>query len=296
MTLDKVLLIDGHNFAWRANIVFKPFKKEVASPAIDCWGFTNPPPQDDKPSDEFVMVFNFFRNLRVLIQQFEPIKVFFCLEGHPQFRYDLCADYKANRIIKTGSALESHERFDKCLPEILRLIKHLPITTIKAEKYEADDAIATLVENMSGEEVIIVSGDSDFIQVLQKGYPNVRLYHPIKKDFITAPEYHYLAWKSLAGDKSDNIKGLVGDKTAQKLLKDPEKFKIFLDKEENRANFNINKELIEFRSVPLEDMIVEQGMTNFEFLRQEFTKLEFKSMIKEPYWSSFEETFECLKY
>lgn len=293
--MDKILIIDAHNFMWRANVIFKPKFKEAAPPKTDNWGFENETKKEEV-NDEFVMVYNFFRNLRVLVEQFDPTKCFFVLEGHPQFRYDLYADYKANRIIKKASKTESHERFDKNQPEIVRLIKHLPITVAQAEHYEADDVVATLVDNMQDEEITIASNDSDYLQLLQKGYKNLRIYNPMKKDFMSAPEYHYIGWKSLHGDVSDNIEGLVGDKTAQKLLKDPEKFKALLDKEENRASFNINKQLIEFRPVPLDEIQMEMGQANFEDLREDFSNKDFKSMLKEPYWSNFKKTFDCLKY
>ena len=127
------------------------------------------------------------------------------LEGHPQFRYDLFPGYKASRLIKRAAKSESQKRFDKAQPEIIRLLKHLPVTIVRANQYEADDTIAALVENLKDEEVIVVSGDTDYIQLLQKGYSHLSIYNPIKKANMEAPEYSYVAWKSLAGDKSDDV-------------------------------------------------------------------------------------------
>src|SRR5688572_19272894 len=106
--MDKILFIDGHNQMWRACVKFGTVQPDVP--------------------DEVIFAFNFFRNLRPLIEDGEPDKVFFVLEGHPQFRYDLFADYKANRIIKQAEAKgkESNDRFLRTRDIILPLLKHLP--------------------------------------------------------------------------------------------------------------------------------------------------------------------------
>ena len=52
----------------------------------------------EEEKESFTAVFNFFRNTRALIEQFDPDKVFFALEGTNCFRYDLYSDYKGNRI------------------------------------------------------------------------------------------------------------------------------------------------------------------------------------------------------
>jgi len=241
-------------------------------------------------------VYNFFRNLRATIGEFEPIKCFAALEGHPQFRYDLYAGYKANRIIKMASPNEAHERFNKNQPIVLDLLKHLPITLIKAANYEADDTVATLAENLKDEDVTIISGDTDYIQLLQKGFKSLKVYSPIKKEYMKAPDCHFLAWKALTGDKSDNIPRLVGEKAAQKLLTNPDRFKKWLSTEENRANFNINMQLIEFRKVPDDDLLIEDGQTNFDILKSEFTRMEFNSIVNDRAWKKFCKTFDCLEY
>lgn len=285
--MDKVLLIDGHNFMWRANVGFKPPAKAPDPYSAE--------PIKPAPSDEFVLIFNFFRNLRPVIEQFSPNKCFFVLEGHPQFRYDLYADYKANRrIVKVGAQQENKDRFYEHKDLIISLLKYLPITLAKAQHYECDDVIATLVENMKDEDITVLSNDSDFIQLLQKGYSNVKLYNPYKKDYVTPPEYNYVAWKCLCGDKSDNIPGVMGDKTAQKTLADPDKFQKVLAQEEKRAQFNMNRQLIEFKQIPIEEIRLEEGTTNWDALKAEFAKMEFNSIINDKSWTKYVNTFNCL--
>jgi 5'-3' exonuclease len=300
--MDKVLLIDAHNAMWRASISFAPKKVEAAPPPSDDDGWEMrgepaPPAPEKKEVDEsFIIIFNFFRNLRPIIEQFAPDKCFFVLEGHPQFRYDLFADYKANRIIKQAATKEKQEKFLQSKDEIVRILQHFPITVARAANYEADDVIASLCDNMRDEELTILSNDSDYIQLLQRGYPNCQIYNPIKKVFMEAPAYPYVAWKCLNGDKSDNIPALLKPKKALDAVNSPELFKKFMDVDENRANFNVNRQLIEFRSVPMDEIILHEGTRNFDIVKEDFARMEFQSIINDKSWAKYTKTFSCLRY
>jgi 5'-3' exonuclease len=279
--MDRILLIDGHNAMWRACVKFGKVQPDVP--------------------DEVIFTYNFFRNLRPLIEDFEPAKCFFVLEGHPQFRYDLFSDYKANRLIKQAAKQETQDKFHKAKDIIVPLMQRLPITTCRASNYEADDVIATLVDNMHEEDLTVLSNDSDYIQLLQRGYNNTAIYNPIKKGFMEAPTYPYVAWKCLAGDKSDNIPALLKPKTrapelAQEMLAKPEAFQKFMDVEENRANFSVNRQLIEFRSVPLEEITFVEGVRNFDALKEAFIEMKFDSITNDVSWEKYCKTFDCLKY
>jgi len=274
--MDRILLIDAHNSMWRASIGFGP------KPAPD--------------EEEFVLIFNFFRNLRPIIELFSPDKCFFVLEGHPQFRYDLLPEYKANRITKIASKKDLVDKFTKSKNEIVRLMQYLPITIARASRYECDDVVATLCDNMKDEDLTVLSNDSDYIQLLQRGYKNINIYNPIKKASMEAPSYPYVAWKCLNGDKSDNIPGLLKPKKALDTASDPELFKKYLSTEENRANFSINRQLIEFRQVPEEEIVLTEGIKNFDLLKEEFCKMKFESIINEKSWKKYTSTFDCLKY
>lgn len=274
--MDKILFVDAHNQIYRACVKFGQ--------------------KDQTAKDEIIFTFNFFRNFRALLQDFEPDKCYLVFEGRPQFRYDLYPEYKANRLIKQGSRAQMVENFEKTKEIVYPLLKHLPLTLVRATKYEADDVIATLVDNMKNEDISIISGDTDFIQLLQKDYSNIRIYDSVKKKDMEAPNEPYIALKSLKGDKGDNIKRLMSDKKAINLLNNPLDFKKFLSIEENRANFNINKQLIELAKVPLEEIETTEGHTNFPLLKQKFTEMEFNSLINDQAWDRFQNTFNCIKF
>lgn len=275
--MDKVLIIDAHNQMWRA-----------------CVKFGTPPVAG--VDDSVIFTFNFFRNLRPIVELFSPDKCFFVLEGHPQFRYDLFADYKANRIIKQAAKQETSDTFFRTKDLIVPLMQHLPITTCRAGNYEADDVVATLCEDMKTEDLTVLSNDSDYIQLLQRNYPKIQIYNPIKKAFMAAPDYPYVAWKCLNGDKSDNIPSLLKPKKALDAVTNPESFQKFMDVEENRANFGVNRQLIEFRSVPPEEIEMREGVRNFPKLREEFQKLQFESITNDKSWEKYSQTFDCIKY
>lgn len=269
---DKILLIDALNQIHRANITFG-----------------KPPPQDEI---DYTIVYNFFKSFRFLVQEFDPKIICFVLEGHPQFRYDLNAEYKANRIVKTGDdkKIKSNERFHFQKRIIKDLLQHLPVKQFVASNYECDDVIASLATSLKDEDVTIISNDSDYIQLLQNDI-NVKIYNPIKKEYMKAPDYHYLVWKSLAGDKSDNIKGVVGPAKATKLSNDPTLLKAFLSIKENEELFYNNYNLIKFAEVKDEEMQITEGITNFDYIKEQFTKMKFDSMLEEKAWNRFINTF-----
>jgi hypothetical protein len=305
--MDKVLFIDAHNAMWRANVSFG-VDKGAHDLCLDCDDLRYLHHQnrahckcgadwiDNSCEEDWVLVFNFFRNLRPIIELFSPDKCFFVLEGHPQFRYDLFADYKANRIIKRAAKQNDMDKFHKHKDTIIKLIKYLPITICRASNYEADDVIASLCENLKDEHLTVLSNDSDYIQLLQRGYSNIHIFNPIKKEFMQAPPYPYVAWKCLGGDKADNIPSLLTPKKAVNCVTNPQLFDKFMSVEENRANFSINRQLIEFRSVPEDEIMLVEGSRNFPALREEFDKMSFDSIINEKSWDKYCKTFNCLKY
>jgi 5'-3' exonuclease len=276
--MDKILLLDSLNLIHRANIKFGA-----------------KPGDEDKQS--FTVVFNFFRSLRALIEEFDPDKVFFVREGKNNFRYGLYPEYKANRLIKTGDdkKLKDKADFDRQKDIVYKLVSYLPITQVVSEGFEADDTIYSLCQNLREEQVVIISSDSDFTQILQLGLDNVRLYDPRKKVFIEAPDYSYLIWKCIAGDKSDNVPSVLSNKKAIEIAMDIKKFEEFASQEEQRASFSLNKQLIELQIVPDEQLEFIDYSVDYNGLLNEFVWMEFSSMIEDKYWNKFVKTFKNLR-
>ncbi len=261
----KVLLLDAYNLIYRARSGYL--------------------------KGDFPVVYNFFRGLRPLIEKFSPDKVYFVLEGKPEFRMQLNDAYKANR---TNNDRHFHEQ----KAQIISIVKAcFPITTVRHPKLECDDTIATLVKLHcnDGDECTIISSDSDFYQLLNV-FENCNIYNPVKKKMIERPDYDYVTWKALRGDATDNIAGIpgCGDKTADKLVRSPELLSEYFKKDPIRQQIferNVNLiRLVDF-SDNIEEMEKTEGVADFEELYDIFDDMEFQSMLKEKTWNKYVQTF-----
>lgn len=237
-------------------------------------------------------IYTFFRSLRPLIAELRPDKIYLVLEGVPVHRQTLDPEYKANRQIEPGTPKwDEMAEFRRQKRVILDLLQHLPIVLAKHPNLECDDTIASLAHHHAEDECVIVSTDTDFIQLLSR--PNVKLYNPVKKDYVPGVSYDYVRWKALRGDKTDNVPPVGGmtDRAAEKLLMNPEKMNEFLDVGTNRADFARNLDLIAFRIADLAE--IEQSNPEYDLsrLRTRLTDLRFFSMVNETAWKTYSQTF-----
>ena len=262
----KVLLLDAYNLIYRARSGFM--------------------------KGDFPIVYNFFRGLRPLVEKFNPDKVYFVLEGNPEFRTQLNTNYKANRSNNDRS-------FHEQKSQIISMVKEcLPITSVRHPKLECDDTIATLVKMhcSKGDDCTIISSDSDFYQLLNI-FDNCEIYNPVRKKIIEKPDYDYVTWKALRGDATDNISGIpgCGDKTATKLVKDPQLMSEYLQKEPNRQQIferNVNLiRLVDFSDSYDADAEIHEGHADWEQLADLLEQMGFDSMLKEKTWNKYTNTF-----
>lgn len=242
------------------------------------------------------VIYNFFRGLRPLIEKFEPSEVIFALEGIPKARLELDANYKGNRVRNPEDP--KWKEFIRQRDMIIEMVKiYFPFRVARAPDHEADDLVAHFARDRAdaGLDVVVISADTDFIQLLQEGR-DVRLWNPISKSFRQAPDYDYVKWKALRGDSSDNIAGVpgVGDKTAERLCKDANLFEEKMKQEGARALVKRNIEMIKMPEI--ESEIIEFAPSNhdWEGLKETFGALGFRSMLKENSWRKYEKTFEGL--
>lgn len=128
-------------------------------------------------------------------------------------------EYKGNRDQEKNAKVFSYE--DK----ITELLDCLGVKNMYPGILEADDVIAWLTREIPGEKVVI-SVDQDMLQLIDK---KTTVYSPIKdvlidyttfEDKIGVPIDQFLRYKSLMGDKSDNLPGIgkCGPKTAKRLV------------------------------------------------------------------------------
>jgi DNA polymerase-1 len=242
----KVLLLDGYNLFYRAR--YSGMNK-----------------------GDYSTIFNFFRGLRPLIEKMNPDISYLVLEGMPKKRLSMSPDYKGQRKYNDDDNFRSQRK------EIVNILhSYFPITLVKHEDYECDDIIGHLAkenENLNNE-VTIISSDTDFIQCISD---KVKLYNPVRKQYIDKPSYDYVLWKSLKGDDSDNIIGFkgIGNKKAQKLCENKPDLDKFLLNEENKEKLNHNIEMITLHN-----------------LKEEANNIKFYNTIERPKWNELKEVFE----
>jgi DNA polymerase-1 len=247
------------------------------------------------------VIFNFMRNFRSLIEQFNPSRVYFVLEGKPQQRKDILPEYKANRAVVEGS-VEAVERdkFFVQVDEIVGLLRTVfPISVVRHPRFECDDTIYNLIKrSTTAVDWVVVSNDTDFTQLLNE-FHHVKIWNPMKKAYVECPPYDYVIWKALRGDGSDNIPGIpgVGDKSAEELALDLDKLQSFLRVQSNADVFTRNMELIKFIEWSDTDMLEHTSSTpshDWGPLRSTFERYGFKSLLKDDAWEKFTKTFEPL--
>lgn len=269
----KILFADGYNLLYRARFGFG--------------------------GGEFNTVYTFFRSLKSLVEKMEADKLIVVLEGHPKFRYDLYPEYKANRKVARlePKKVEEYSNFKRQKDIVISILSRMPLELLVHPDYEGDDLIGKLVTSVyKDDECVVITSDTDFLQLFSQS-DNVSIYDPVKKSWFDKPDYDYILWKSMVGDKSDNIVGVrgIGKKTAPKiLLKSSEEFSAWMnEKPEKRLKIiERNKTLIRFADVPLSGVNNLSEEPDMDFVKSEFERMEFKTMIKDSYWSKFANVFE----
>jgi DNA polymerase I len=144
--------------------------------------------------------------------------------GKPAFRMEIFPEYKAHR-----SAMP--EELKVQLDHLDEILEAMNIPAIRAEGFEADDALATLSRRVpEGVELFIVTGDQDAMQLVDghvkvlrttRGVSETKAYgrEEVIEEYGVTPE-QIPDYKALVGDPSDNIPGVrgVGPKSAASLL------------------------------------------------------------------------------
>lgn len=248
------------------------------------------------------IIYNFFRQFRSLINQFQPTRVYIGLEGRPVQRHEALAQYKANRVIAPDDPrAEEMKRFYQQKDVIVDMLqKHFPVSVVRHPTSECDDTLANLASRSSSAVPwTIVSSDSDFTQLVQT-CPHVKLYNPVTKKFVEAPsEYDYCVWKALRGDATDNIPGVpgIGDKTATKVASDPELLKEALKNPDVAAQFTRNYDLIRFMEWSDDDrmeMTSSNPTRDWDAVKSVFSGYGFTSITDDSAWLKFVGTFDPL--
>jgi len=218
--------------------------------------------QKEKQIDENMVRHMILNSIRMYRTKFlsEFGEIVLCYDSRHYWRRDYFPEYKHSRRKGRESDTKNWDDIFGCLNKIKEEIKNnMPYKFLEVYGAEADDIIATLCSE-SSDEVMILSGDKDFIQ-LQK-YPNVKQYSPITKKMINGvnPD-DYLKEHVLKGDSSDGVPNVLSpdnsfvDSIRQKPLS-KKKIAAKIDgnfpNDEVKRNFQRNKTLIDLGCIPAE--------------------------------------------
>jgi 5'-3' exonuclease len=180
----------------------------------------------------------FMRSIAAVIRQFKPTRciIVFDGKGGSARRKKMHSGYKEGRTMSTRfnrredvgeqSVEKEIESMRTQMGKLSEYLQCLPITLISIDNIEADDAIAYLATDVfrpKGSEVIIMSDDKDFIQLIDA---KTSVWRPVEKKYYTPkevvdrfgiPSHNFIHYKIFMGDGSDNIKGIngIGIKTLQ---------------------------------------------------------------------------------
>ena len=190
---------------------------------------TNPTMNED--GDHTGGVVGSLKSIGYQIREFNPTRCIVTFDGKDgsQSRKKIHEGYKAGREKNRfrvnrqyqGMMDEEEERLSmkQQFVWLNDILDYLPISTMIYDGIEADDTIAYLTkhnESDLGNEVVIVSTDKDFLQLVSD---KVKVFSPTKKKLydrqMVFDEYgiwpeNLLLYRTLDGDKSDNIPGIRG--------------------------------------------------------------------------------------
>jgi DNA polymerase-1 len=209
-----LFLVDGHALIYRAFFAFlgRPLRTSRGENTSAAWG-----------------VATFLLRLR---EKYRPDYLAWVLDAGDSFRTSTYPDYKSTRQKLDA---ELRQDFELALEQVAALLEAFRIPIILKEGYEADDVIGTLAarESARGLQVVIVSGDKDFYQLIG---PRIALLNPgrggaagVEEQWVdqsNATErlgvspVQVVDYLALVGDSSDNVPGVrgIGEKTAIELL------------------------------------------------------------------------------
>ncbi len=226
------------------------------------------------------------------------------------FRHELYPAYKATR-----ERLDPEQQvdFDEGVARVEELLEAYKIPILSLEGYEADDVIGTIAREgaAAGVNVVVVSGDKDFAQLVRPGIWILNPWHgrpgaTTEKwydtdnvaDRLGVPANRVVDFLALKGDSSDNVPGVkgIGDKSAVELINkwgplenilahtdevEPTRARNAL--KEYGANGTLSKELVTIREdlpVPLELDKLKLEPPDWARLRDLFVHLEFTTAAR----------------
>ena len=175
-------------------------------------------------------LFQFFSITRKVIKEYNvnSLIVFWDGKFSGKLRHNIYPEYKQNRKKDYNNEIRDiDEELEYQKIRIKQYLEELSIKQFEDDVVEADDCIAYYVMNKpNNEKIIICTGDRDLCQLIDT---NISVYLFDKKRIVDIENYNSVfdyhirnlkLIKIIAGDSSDNIKGIerIGEDTLLKLF------------------------------------------------------------------------------
>jgi DNA polymerase-1 len=281
----RLVLIDGYSLLFRAYLTPGPyFSTSDGRPTGAVRGFTN--------------------MLLTLLNQEKPDSIYVAWDTPGKtFRDEKFEAYKAHRPPVADDLIAQ-------FAVARQVVEAFGIQAAEVPGFEADDLIGTLTKRgvKEGYQVVIVTGDSDQLQLVgegvvvrmtRTGVTDTDLYTPerVREKYGIGPE-QMADYKALVGDTSDNVPGVpgIGKVTAAKLLQQWGSLENLLAhvedlppgkiKESLKSNLDLARLCLDLVTihceVPIEGEIRRYQPTpeDWERVRQIFADLEFRTLLQ----------------
>ena len=283
----RLYLIDGYAMLYRAHFAM------IRNPLINSKGMHTS------------ALFGFINQIMKLINNEKPDLMIAAFDSSKKtFRHEKYPEYKATREKMPDEMIGQ-------LPYLWKILQSMDIPTLEEPGFEADDIIGTLATKASCDEfeVFIVSGDKDFMQLINE---NIFLYAPSGRqadiriydrsgviDKWGVPPEKIIDLLGLMGDSSDNVPGVpgVGEKTAVKLINEYGSLEKSLENANEVKNKRAREGLLNARSeavlskelvtidtnmnIDIDFKTLNTNTINKESLADIFQELEFETLHKQ---------------
>ena len=278
----RLYIVDGNGYLYRAFFALPKMNNSKGVSTNAVYGFTN--------------------MIRKLLTEEKPDYFAVAFDGKEKtFRHDSYKDYKIDRPGMADDLVQQ-------IPYIRRICEVMNLPILEKPGFEADDVIATLMEQAKDEGMIgvVVTSDKDLLQLVGG---DIYTLDPMKDYFVYdvkaveekwgVPPEQIVDLLAITGDSIDNIPGVkgIGPKGAleliqrfgnvEKLLENIESVekKSHRQKiEENRKDLVLSKDLVQLRrNVPIDVKIqsLKAGRPDVDAARNLFLDLEFYSILND---------------
>jgi 5'-3' exonuclease len=189
----------------------------------------------------------FFIRFHRLLKTYQGYDVYLIWDGRNglKWRREIFPRYKCGKtkseVVKT--------QLSNYMVALRLILNSYPVIQISKDDSEADDIIYALCKILN-DKIILISGDSDMIQIAQN--LNITFINIYNKGYQYA-NYNHVLLKAIAGDKNDNINGI----THYNMKKAIEFIETGIISDEQQKIIDRNKLLIDFEKNPfLQDNIL----------------------------------------